>query len=174
MLLYLKNVLYWPEDDRLRSKHFAVMWPDGIYYIIVLIYCCVLTVYNTLYKVFSVAETVSEKCLTVELREDDHKNTVASFVWTKFCLCSLFGRTTAGLWQSLAGDKLQEVGSFCANDWSYPALSLRSSHHASVNWSPTLVYVRFSGSTLFFACIQEFSMIICSFVSSPVWKCVNS
>jgi len=24
-LLYLKNVLYWPEDDRLRSKHVAVM-----------------------------------------------------------------------------------------------------------------------------------------------------
>ena len=23
--LYLKNVLYWPEDDRLRSKHVAVM-----------------------------------------------------------------------------------------------------------------------------------------------------
>jgi len=31
-LLYLKNVLYWPEDDRLRSKHVAVMWPDCIYY----------------------------------------------------------------------------------------------------------------------------------------------
>jgi len=24
-LLYLKNVVYWPEDDRLRSKHVAVM-----------------------------------------------------------------------------------------------------------------------------------------------------
>ena len=24
-LLYLKNILYWPEDDRLRSKHVAVM-----------------------------------------------------------------------------------------------------------------------------------------------------
>jgi len=22
---YLKNVLYWPEDDRLRSKHVAIM-----------------------------------------------------------------------------------------------------------------------------------------------------
>ena len=24
-LLYLKNVLFWPEDDRLRSKHVAIM-----------------------------------------------------------------------------------------------------------------------------------------------------
>ena len=48
-LLYLKSVLYWPEDDRLRSKHVAIMWPDCIYYITVMIYCCVLTVYNTLY-----------------------------------------------------------------------------------------------------------------------------
>jgi len=150
------------------------MWPDCVYYITVLVYCCVLTVCNTLYKVFSVAETASEKCLTVELREEDQKNTVASFVWTEFYLCSLFGRTTAGLWQSLAGDKLQEVGSCCSNDWWYPALSLRSSHHASVNSSPALVCTRFSGSTLCFICIQEFSMIICSFVSSPVWKCVNN
>jgi len=50
ILLYLKNVLYWSEDDRLRSKHVAVMWPDSIYYITILIYCCVLTGYNTLYK----------------------------------------------------------------------------------------------------------------------------
>jgi len=49
-LLYLKNVLYCPEDDRLRSKHVAVMWPECIRNITVLIYCCVLTVYNTLYK----------------------------------------------------------------------------------------------------------------------------
>jgi len=49
-LLYLKNVLYWPEDDRLRSEHVAVMWLLCIYYITVLIYCCVLTVCNTLYK----------------------------------------------------------------------------------------------------------------------------
>ena len=49
-LLYLKNVLYWPEDDRLRSKHVAVLWPECTYYITVLIYCCVVTVYNTLYK----------------------------------------------------------------------------------------------------------------------------
>jgi len=27
-LLYLKNVLYWPEDDLLRSKHVAVMLLD--------------------------------------------------------------------------------------------------------------------------------------------------
>ena len=47
---YLKNVLCWPEDDRLRSKHVAVTWPDCIYNITVLIYCCVVTVYNTLYK----------------------------------------------------------------------------------------------------------------------------
>jgi len=49
-LLYLKIVLYWPEDDRLRSKHVAVMLPNFIYYITVLIYCCVLTIYNTSYK----------------------------------------------------------------------------------------------------------------------------
>ena len=49
-LLYLKNVLYWPEDVRLRSKLVAIMRPDCIYYITVLIYFCVLTVYNTLYK----------------------------------------------------------------------------------------------------------------------------
>jgi len=49
-LLYLKNILYWPEDDRLRSKHVAAMSPDCIYFITVLIYCCVLTVYNILYK----------------------------------------------------------------------------------------------------------------------------
>ena len=30
-LLYLKNVLYWPEDDRLQSKHVAA--------IIIFIYC---------------------------------------------------------------------------------------------------------------------------------------
>ena len=35
---------------RQRSKHVAVMWPDCIYCITILIYCCVLTVYNTLYK----------------------------------------------------------------------------------------------------------------------------
>ena len=34
-LLYLQNVLYWPEDDRLRSKHVAVMWHDCVYNIIV-------------------------------------------------------------------------------------------------------------------------------------------
>ena len=48
-LLYLKNVLYWRKDDRLRSKHVAVTWPDCIYFITVMVYC-VLTVYNTLYK----------------------------------------------------------------------------------------------------------------------------
>ena len=36
----------WP----FRSKHVTVMWPDCIYNITALIYCCVLTVYNTLYK----------------------------------------------------------------------------------------------------------------------------
>jgi len=50
-LLYFKNVLYWPEDDRLRSKHVAITWPDSIYNITVLIYCCV---YNTLYKFVNV------------------------------------------------------------------------------------------------------------------------
>jgi len=49
-LLYLKNVLYWPEDGRLRSKHVAIMWPECIYNITVLIHGCVLTEYNTLYK----------------------------------------------------------------------------------------------------------------------------
>ena len=49
-LLYLNNVPYWPEDDRLRSKHVAVMRLNFIYYITVLIYCCVLTVYNALYN----------------------------------------------------------------------------------------------------------------------------
>jgi hypothetical protein len=49
-LLYFKNVLYWPEDDRLRSKHVAVMWHDCVHYITVPIYCCVLTGYNTLYE----------------------------------------------------------------------------------------------------------------------------
>jgi len=49
-LLYLKNVLYWPEDDRLRSKHIATMWPECIYNITVLIYSCVLMEYNALYK----------------------------------------------------------------------------------------------------------------------------
>jgi len=48
--LYLKIVLYWPEDDRLRPKHVAVMLPDYIYFITVMIYCCVLTLYYTLYK----------------------------------------------------------------------------------------------------------------------------
>ena len=48
-----KNVLYWPEDDRLRSKYVAVIWPDCIHNITVLIYCCVLTEYNTLYKTLS-------------------------------------------------------------------------------------------------------------------------
>ena len=57
-LFYLKNVLYWPEDDRLRSKHVTVMWPDCVYYITVLIYCCVLTVYNILYKKSHFAWTV--------------------------------------------------------------------------------------------------------------------
>ena len=49
-LFYLKNIRCWPKDDRSRSKHVAVMWPDCVHYITVLIYCCVLTVYNTLYK----------------------------------------------------------------------------------------------------------------------------
>ena len=48
-LLDHKNILYWPEDGRLRSKHVATMWPECIY-ITVLIYICVLTEYNTLYK----------------------------------------------------------------------------------------------------------------------------
>jgi len=30
-----KDVLYWPEDDRLRSKHVAVMGPDYIYIYII-------------------------------------------------------------------------------------------------------------------------------------------
>ena len=52
VLLYctLKNVLYWPEDDRLRSKQLAVMRPDCIYFITAMIYCFALTLYNTLYK----------------------------------------------------------------------------------------------------------------------------
>ena len=33
-LLYLNNVLYWPEDDRLRSKHVAIMRLDCIYRVI--------------------------------------------------------------------------------------------------------------------------------------------
>ena len=42
--------MFRPEDDRLRSKHVAVIWSNCVYCIAVLIYCCVLTVYNTLYK----------------------------------------------------------------------------------------------------------------------------
>jgi len=49
-LLYLKNIPYWPEDDRLRSKHVAIIWPECICNIAVLIYNCVLTECNTLYK----------------------------------------------------------------------------------------------------------------------------
>jgi hypothetical protein len=49
-LLYLKNVPCWPEDDRLGSKRVAIMWPDCIYNITVLIYFYVLAEYNTLYK----------------------------------------------------------------------------------------------------------------------------
>jgi len=49
-LLYLINVLHYPEDDRLRSKHVATMWPECMYYVSVLIYCCVLAGYNILYK----------------------------------------------------------------------------------------------------------------------------
>ena len=49
-LLYLKNVIYWPEYDRLRSKHIAIMRPERIYNITVLMYSCVLTEYNTLYQ----------------------------------------------------------------------------------------------------------------------------
>jgi len=49
-LLYLKNVLYWPEYDRSRSRHVAIMWPGCIYFITIMIYFCVLTVYNTIYK----------------------------------------------------------------------------------------------------------------------------
>jgi len=52
-LLYLKSVLYWPEDDRLRSKHAAIMWSEFIYNITLLIYCCVLTEHNTLCKFVS-------------------------------------------------------------------------------------------------------------------------
>ena len=44
------NVLCWPEDGRLRSKHVAEMWPECIYGNTVLIYSCVLTEYNTVYK----------------------------------------------------------------------------------------------------------------------------
>ena len=53
VLLYCtsKNVLQWPEDDCLWSKYVNIMWPDCIYYITVLIYCCVLMVYNTLYRI---------------------------------------------------------------------------------------------------------------------------
>ena len=46
--LYLKNVLYWPEDELLRSKHVVVMWPDCVYFITVIVYRCALTVCNTL------------------------------------------------------------------------------------------------------------------------------
>ena len=35
-LLYLKNILYWPEDDRLQSKHVAAII---IIIIIIFIYC---------------------------------------------------------------------------------------------------------------------------------------
>ena len=37
-VLYLKNVVYWTEDDRLRSKHVAVMRPDCICNVTSLIY----------------------------------------------------------------------------------------------------------------------------------------
>ena len=36
----------------LRSKHVAIMWSEYIYNITVLIYCCLLTECNTLYKKF--------------------------------------------------------------------------------------------------------------------------
>jgi len=39
ILLCLKNVLYWPEDDRLRSKHVAVMGPDCIYHCTDILMC---------------------------------------------------------------------------------------------------------------------------------------
>ena len=51
-LLYLNNVLYWPKDECLRSKHVAIMWPECIHNIAVLIHSCVLTECNTLYKIF--------------------------------------------------------------------------------------------------------------------------
>jgi len=39
-VLYLKNVLSWPEYDRLRSKHVAIMWPECMYVYIYIIYDC--------------------------------------------------------------------------------------------------------------------------------------
>ena len=39
--------------DCKRSKHVAVMWPKCIYFITVMIYCCVLTVYNTIHKFYN-------------------------------------------------------------------------------------------------------------------------
>jgi len=49
--VYLKqNVPYWPDDDRLWSKHLATVSP--IAYNISLYWCCVLTVYNILYNCY--------------------------------------------------------------------------------------------------------------------------
>ena len=51
-LFYLKNILYWPDDDRLTVETCChnVPWVYIYIYITVLIYSCVLTEYITLYN----------------------------------------------------------------------------------------------------------------------------
>ena len=80
-LLYLKNVPYCPEDDRLRSKHVAIMWPECICNITVLIYCCVLAVYNTLYIqmcYYATGRPLSKSLAVCKVHSLRHKTTTHS------------------------------------------------------------------------------------------------
>jgi len=79
-LLYLNNVLYWPEDDRLRSKHVAIMWPECLYNITLLIYSYVLTEYNKLYKFTWTAQYFSPIVTKIEFtRQTFMKSPVTYF-----------------------------------------------------------------------------------------------
>ena len=50
-------------------SRFAVMWPDCIYFITVMIYCCVLTVYNTLY-IFTIIKILLRRELRAEWAQE--------------------------------------------------------------------------------------------------------
>ena len=99
-LLYLQNVLYWPEDGRLRSKHVAIMWPECIYNITVLIYnSCVLTEYNLFIlqgvQCFHISLCPFHKYIIIFLQLN-HKShtTVCNQVCVIYLFCRLYNVST--------------------------------------------------------------------------------
>ena len=87
------TIYHYSDKTYTIRSHYAVMWPDCTYYITVLLYCCVLTVYNTLYKFVTTQRDgfcqIRQVCLSV-CPSACNNSALTGRIFTKFDIWGFF------------------------------------------------------------------------------------